>query len=587
MEAQSYFVPELEPTPLPGDHDAESIFLVPKGSPGALIFEHAQTLKNGGEAPFSLSNFMGYGVVPQSAHGYASVPAEWFGPCSADFGDGDVIPGAGINFIGAGIGSAAKGIVGSLSAEGLLRRSHDQRIMYVWPVTRDTHDYRRAKVVSFKRAPDLSQGDRVFLFKDGAMDQNEWQQKSHRTWMVHDDGTIGPLAAKHLVLGMPLPGLRCVSARRMVYDFDTVVLEHAAELRQGGRSVPLTFANPPGYAIVSGSGQHDHKAAGLETQHLVIGPASHALTARLDKQPDASADVSFSLITSTDPSSQDFVATGEGFVDFTQLDPTKYPTAASRHAPNDEALGGRIFTVTEEGTVAPVAAEYKKKAWRTHKGDKAQTALPPSEERWGYKIPKGGLPPVVGQAGSSPLPIAAAVATPVPAQMVRVHGDAVRISAHDLSGLWCHCRPLCCAIVPLMAVDEDTLIVEASGITSSVLCCGCPIWIGELEGRHPGIGGVAKRQGGSNDFIFEYPFEGTVVVFNTASSAKQRTPQGQSTGGQSTMSKIDGTTADVTAQYPRLARITDVTDMLACGANNAGAPVTVHGGGGGGASGGG
>ena len=59
---------------------------------------------------------------------------------------------------------------------------------------------------------------------------------------------------------------------------------------------PLTLASHPGYAIVDGSGQHGGLKEGVQAWH--VGLASHALTARFDKQPGASEDaidVSFNL----------------------------------------------------------------------------------------------------------------------------------------------------------------------------------------------------------------------------------------------------------------------------------------------------
>ena len=396
MPNQCHFVPALEPMPLAGDRGAGKVILVAKGSPCAFVFEHAHTLQDGGEAPLSLSNFPGWAIVPKSAHGLGSVPKGWFMMCS----DHDTSPAGGLNFIEMGVGSASKAMVGSLSKEGLLRRSHDQRVLHVLHhgFHVDEFRHRGARLLGLA-SPDKygwSQEDPIFLFKDGAMDANKFQQKSRRTWVVHDDGAIGPLDAKHLVLGLELPKVR----PRCPDPVHALRFEHAADLRRGV-SVPLTLASHPGYAIVDGSGQYGGLTEGVQAWH--VGPASHALTARFDKQPGASEDaidVSFNLITSTHTSSKGFVVqAGRSGVHLgaVRLDPAKYPTPESRHDSKDKDLEGRIFTI-KAGAIVPVAAEYKatgmlgrNKEWRTHKGDKAQTPLPPSDSKgWGCDP----LPPV-------------------------------------------------------------------------------------------------------------------------------------------------------------------------------------------------
>ena len=313
-----------ETTPLDADRDAYDLILVTKGSAGALAFEHADTLKAGQQAPLTVTNYPGLAIVPTTSHSLEGAGAA----------------GKVFNFVGAGVGRADRAVVGSVSPEGLVIRKHDKRALRVWwgfdpdwrgsgtgysvPLAGD----RDTKAMA--RDPKFTEGDKVVL-QGGELKPTglRGSVEAHVScnFKIEADGTVSLQEAPHLVLGLRLPRLCTIflgarekwealpemgimrmrdgSGQYQAPPSETrITLEHADGLR-AGRSVPLTLSSHPGYAIVGvPRGEDELEPSGGEgsTRHVWgIGPASHAITARLEQQ----------LLFSTDEASNGYVVSVE------------------------------------------------------------------------------------------------------------------------------------------------------------------------------------------------------------------------------------------------------------------------------------
>lgn len=306
-----------EPTPLDADREATDLILVAKGSAGALVFEHADALRAGREAPLTVTNFPGWAIVPTMAHAIENT------------GWGDKF-----SFIGVGVGLAKLAAVGKISREGFVTRTHDSRVLHIWwrepnpavfpwqwhnrfsgtaysgsgpsAMTHSMDDSWYGNWYGFdpKRNAPKNFGDAKYVEGDKVVLLRGDSGKSHtsRAFQVDDDGTMSVKAAPHLVLGVRLPKVSLVDGAEN--ERFKLTLDFADELRQG-LEVPLTLASHPGYAIVGLPRREDLHRSILSgsspdsfSQPWGVGPASYAIKARLEHQ----------LILSTDGPSSGYVA---------------------------------------------------------------------------------------------------------------------------------------------------------------------------------------------------------------------------------------------------------------------------------------
>ena len=224
--------------------------LTEKGSPTACVFENAAKFSAGGLRALELtcSSPPGMALVQQRPN-----PR---GPYK--------IGGAAWSVFDCAISSTAtSGARCTFDGGGFLQRPHDNRVLNV-----SEWKYEPGVAIEFIRDCYDETGRGKTRTAHG--------KQGGRGWVFHEDGTLSPIEAPHLVIGWEQPDATLVT----VGSPDACVFEHAKRLvdeKQGGSAQPLTLSSHPGLAIVPRTCPRRIDKWKVAYQHLGLADAAQAI----------------------------------------------------------------------------------------------------------------------------------------------------------------------------------------------------------------------------------------------------------------------------------------------------------------------
>lgn len=248
--------PLPEPAAAPCSPGAPKVVLVDRDSelarPRQLVLEHHEILRKGGEARLTLASHPGCAVVqidPTPRGPYKVWGSAWM-----------------VHDLG--IGPAAKAIVlrgEQFKGAFYLVRDSDHRVLNVseWKA----EDGKPLELIREQRDPDPHGKTMSAYGKPGG-----------RAFLVNSDGTVSPRDAPQLVLGVELPDITLVAAGSP----NRCIFEHAAALRAGAGTRPLTLANYPGFGVAAKFRPKRIPQWQVHYQHLGIAAAPEAISVRME-----------------------------------------------------------------------------------------------------------------------------------------------------------------------------------------------------------------------------------------------------------------------------------------------------------------